>query len=37
MLAGSSDFVIRRRPGAARDRHVAQLLEHLLQPAVSRT
>jgi LysR family glycine cleavage system transcriptional activator len=29
MLAGSSDFVIRRRPGAARDGHVAQLLEYL--------
>lgn len=32
-LAGSSDFVIRRRPGAARDGHVAQLLEHLLRSA----
>ncbi len=29
-LAGSYDFVIRPRPGAARDGHVAQLLEYLL-------
>ena len=29
-MAGSSDFIIRRRPGAARDRHVAQLLEYLI-------
>ncbi len=36
MLTGSSDFIIRRRPGAARDQHVAQLLEHLLQPAKAR-
>lgn len=29
-LPGSSDFVIRRRPGALRDRHVAQLADYLL-------
>ncbi len=34
-LPGSFDFVIRRRPGAARDGHVAQLLEYLLAPAPS--
>ena len=30
MLAGSSDFVIRHRPGMERDRHVGQLAEYLL-------
>jgi LysR family glycine cleavage system transcriptional activator len=30
VLIGSSDFVIRRRPGLERDRHVGQLAEHLL-------
>jgi LysR family glycine cleavage system transcriptional activator len=29
-MPGSFDFVIRRRPGAARDGHVAQLLQYLL-------
>jgi len=29
-LPGSSDFVIRRRPGLERDRHVGQLAEYLL-------
>ena len=28
-LAGSSDFVVRRRPGMERDRHVGQLVEYL--------
>ena len=32
-LVGSSDFVIRRRPGLERDRHVGQLAEYLLNPA----
>ena len=29
-LPGSSEFVIRRRPGMERDRHVGQLVEYLL-------
>jgi len=33
MLPGSSDFVIRRRPGMERDRHVGQLAEYLLSVA----
>ncbi|HUB44940.1 MAG TPA: LysR substrate-binding domain-containing protein [Acetobacteraceae bacterium] len=32
-LPGSSDFVIRRRPGMERDRHVGQLAEYLLEGA----
>ncbi|MGA3402060.1 MAG: LysR substrate-binding domain-containing protein [Acetobacteraceae bacterium] len=35
-LAGSSDFVIRRRPGMERDRHVGQLAEYLLGSASGR-
>ena len=31
-LPGSGDFVIRRRPGLERDRHVGQLAEYLLNP-----
>jgi len=34
-LPGSSDFVIRRRPGMERDRHVGQLAEFLLHVATS--
>lgn len=30
VLPGTSDFVIRRRPGMERDRHVGQLAEYLL-------
>ncbi|HSZ88434.1 MAG TPA: LysR substrate-binding domain-containing protein [Acetobacteraceae bacterium] len=32
-LAGSSDFVIRPRPGKERDRHVGRLVEYLLESA----
>ncbi|HEY1935540.1 MAG TPA: LysR substrate-binding domain-containing protein [Acetobacteraceae bacterium] len=34
-LPSSSQFVIRRRPGAARDKHVAQLTEYLVGAACS--
>jgi LysR family transcriptional regulator, glycine cleavage system transcriptional activator len=34
-LPGSWDFVIRRRPGAARDQHVAQLQNFLLSQSVT--
>ncbi|MGA8194333.1 MAG: hypothetical protein WB902_13275, partial [Acetobacteraceae bacterium] len=34
-LPGSSDFVIRRRPGAARDQHVEQLQTFLLSQSLS--
>jgi LysR family glycine cleavage system transcriptional activator len=34
-MPGSSEFVVRRRPGTARDGHVAQLLAYLLQTAGS--
>jgi LysR family glycine cleavage system transcriptional activator len=34
-LPGSSDMIIRRRPGAARDGHVAQLQNFLLQSLAS--
>ncbi|HUB11694.1 MAG TPA: LysR substrate-binding domain-containing protein [Acetobacteraceae bacterium] len=39
MLPGSSDFVIRRRPGLERDRHVGQLADYLVAgpPAETRT
>ena len=35
VMTGSSDFVIRRRPGLERDRHVGQLAEYLLGSASS--
>jgi LysR family glycine cleavage system transcriptional activator len=34
-LPGSSDFVIRRRPGLERDRHVGQLAEYLIDAAAA--
>jgi len=37
MLPGSSDFVIRRRPGTARDGHVAPLLAYLLESVAARS
>lgn len=33
MLPGSTEFVIRRRPGTERDRHVGQLAEYLVEAA----
>jgi hypothetical protein len=33
-LPGSSDFVIRRRPGAVRDQHVEQLQSFLLSQSL---
>lgn len=34
-LSGSTDFIIRRRPGMERDRHVGQLAEYLLNAKAS--
>jgi LysR family glycine cleavage system transcriptional activator len=36
-LQGSSDFVIRPRPGAARDVHVGHLMKYLLAPVATRS
>jgi LysR family transcriptional regulator, glycine cleavage system transcriptional activator len=33
-LPGSADFIIRHRPGAARDQHVAQLQNFLLSQSL---